>query len=162
MAAKIECSLSLTNSLFAWQDYVRQMIKVFNDAEDMESLDDLHSLCTMMSTICECFRKRHSSQRARAETTVPLVSLNDNGLYEYLLQEDVFLGMAGIMECACQAIGYESLISEFLYKQTTRTTRLTRPRIGISYRKVHASKKWYRSQMIPFEPKYIRHIAYST
>jgi hypothetical protein len=35
------------------QDYVRQMIRVFNDAEDMESLDDLHSLCTMMSTIRE-------------------------------------------------------------------------------------------------------------
>jgi hypothetical protein len=33
-----------------------------------------------------------------AETSVT-VSLNDNGLYEYLLQEDVFLGMAGIMEC---------------------------------------------------------------
>ncbi|KAJ9106115.1 hypothetical protein QFC21_001257 [Naganishia friedmannii] len=59
-------------------DYVRQMIQVFNMAEDMESLEDLHSLCTMMSTI---------------------LSLNDNGLYEYLLQEDVFIGMAGIMEC---------------------------------------------------------------
>jgi hypothetical protein len=40
------------------QDYVRQMIRVFNDAEDMESLDDLHSLCTMMSTIRE-FLQQH-------------------------------------------------------------------------------------------------------
>ncbi|KAJ9112184.1 hypothetical protein QFC20_002365 [Naganishia adeliensis] len=74
-------------------DYVRQMIKVFNDAEDMESLDDLHSLCTMMSTI---------------------LSLNDNGLYEYLLQEDVFLGMAGIMEYDPDYPTYKASYREFL------------------------------------------------
>lgn len=27
------------------------------------------------------------------------MTLNDNGLYEYLLQEDIFVGVAGIMEC---------------------------------------------------------------
>ncbi|GHJ88221.1 hypothetical protein NliqN6_4623 [Naganishia liquefaciens] len=74
-------------------DYVRQMIRVFEVAEDMESLDDLHSLCTMMSTI---------------------LSLNDNGLYEYLLQEDVFLGMAGIMEYDPEYPTYKASYREFL------------------------------------------------
>ena len=84
------------DSLPVQQDYVRQMIRVFEVAEDMESLDDLHSLCTMMSTICKCFA---ASARVGTERSSGQVSLNDNGLYEYLLQEDVFLGMAGIMEC---------------------------------------------------------------
>ncbi|KAJ9098807.1 hypothetical protein QFC19_006284 [Naganishia cerealis] len=74
-------------------DYVRQMIQVFNMAEDMESLEDLHSLCTMMSTI---------------------LSLNDNGLYEYLLQDDVFLGMAGIMEYDPEYPTYKATYREFL------------------------------------------------
>ncbi|KAJ9124080.1 hypothetical protein QFC22_000875 [Naganishia vaughanmartiniae] len=74
-------------------DYVRQMIQVFQTAEDVESLEDLHSLCTMMSTI---------------------LSLNDNGLYEYLLQEDVFLGMAGIMEYDPEYPTYKATYREFL------------------------------------------------
>lgn len=34
-------------------DYVRQMLKVFEAAEDLESLDDLHTLCSMMTIIRE-------------------------------------------------------------------------------------------------------------
>lgn len=74
------------------------MIRVFNDAEDMESLDDLHSLCTMMSTICKYLSALYRNRQSVLKNWWT-VSLNDNGLYEYLLQEDVFLGMAGIMEC---------------------------------------------------------------
>jgi len=34
-----------------------------------------------------------------SDCAFPLVTLNDNGLYEYLLHEDIFVGVAGIMEC---------------------------------------------------------------
>jgi hypothetical protein len=35
------------------QDYVRQMIRVFETAEDLEMLEELHTLCNMMTIIRE-------------------------------------------------------------------------------------------------------------
>jgi len=33
------------------QDYIKQLIGVFDQAEDLESLEDLHALCSLMQTI---------------------------------------------------------------------------------------------------------------
>lgn len=33
------------------QDYIKQMIDVMHVAEDVETLDSLHALCTLMQTI---------------------------------------------------------------------------------------------------------------
>jgi protein phosphatase-4 regulatory subunit 3 len=33
------------------QDYIKQLTVVFEQAEDLESLDDLHALCSLMQTI---------------------------------------------------------------------------------------------------------------
>ena len=35
------------------QDYIKQLITVFDQAEDLESLEDLHALCSLMQTIRE-------------------------------------------------------------------------------------------------------------
>jgi hypothetical protein len=61
------------------QDYVRQMIRVFNDAEDMESLDDLHSLCTMMSTIREYLPFNIRSE-INAETSLDSITQRQRSL----------------------------------------------------------------------------------
>lgn len=103
------------DSLPVQQDYVRQMIRVFEIAEDMESLDDLHSLCTMMSTIRKFFA---ASARVDTERSFGQVSLNDNGLYEYLLQEDVFLGMAGIMECEYLHHSPPTSLTQLLFRRS--------------------------------------------
>ncbi|KIR57878.1 nuclear protein [Cryptococcus bacillisporus CA1873] len=56
----------------------RAMEHILNEAtEDLESLDDLHALCSLMQTI---------------------LLFNDNGIFEYILQDDVFLGVIGMLE----------------------------------------------------------------
>ncbi|OXH35304.1 nuclear protein [Cryptococcus neoformans] len=59
------------------EDYIKQLINVLEQAEDLESLDDLHALCSLMQTI---------------------LLFNDNGIFEYILQDDVFLGVIGMLE----------------------------------------------------------------
>ena len=35
------------------KDYIKQLVDVFKQAEDLESLDNLHALCSCMQTIRE-------------------------------------------------------------------------------------------------------------
>ncbi|KAL8284157.1 hypothetical protein RQP46_004906 [Phenoliferia psychrophenolica] len=58
-------------------DYVKKLIRIHNEAEDLESLPDLHALCRVMQTI---------------------LLLNDNGIFELILRDDVILGVASILE----------------------------------------------------------------
>lgn len=67
-----------------------------HDAEDLESLPDLHALCSLMQTI------RKSPIRSHRHTTrliVRAVMLNDQNIYEYVLRDDMFVDMVGILEC---------------------------------------------------------------
>jgi protein phosphatase-4 regulatory subunit 3 len=41
------------------QDYIKQLIGVFEQAEDLESLEDLHALCALMQTICKPASKKN-------------------------------------------------------------------------------------------------------
>ncbi|BEJ13212.1 hypothetical protein CspHIS471_0303860 [Cutaneotrichosporon sp. HIS471] len=59
------------------EDYIKQLIVVLHQAEDLESLDDLHALCSLMQTI---------------------LMFNDNGIFEYILQDDIFDGVLGMLE----------------------------------------------------------------
>lgn len=34
-------------------DYVKKLIRIHEEAEDLESLSDLHALCRVMQTVCE-------------------------------------------------------------------------------------------------------------
>lgn len=67
-----------------------------HDAEDLESLPDLHALCNLMQTI------RQSPVRSHQHTTWLIfraVMLNDQNIYEYVLRDDMFADMVGILEC---------------------------------------------------------------
>ncbi|ORX34996.1 component of IIS longevity pathway SMK-1-domain-containing protein [Kockovaella imperatae] len=59
------------------EDYIKECIAVHEQAEDLESLDDLHALCSLMQTI---------------------LLLNDNTVFEYILQDDMFVGVLGLLE----------------------------------------------------------------
>nr|XP_019014382.1 uncharacterized protein I206_00464 [Kwoniella pini CBS 10737]OCF53163.1 hypothetical protein I206_00464 [Kwoniella pini CBS 10737] len=59
------------------EEYIKHLITVLDQAEDLESLDDLHALCSLMQTI---------------------ILFNDNGVFEYILQDDVFMGVMGMLE----------------------------------------------------------------
>ena len=65
-----------------------------HDAEDLESIPDLHALCNLMQTL-----RRSSSDRHPRPLTIRVVMLNDQSIYEYVLRDDVFVDMVGILEC---------------------------------------------------------------
>ncbi|KAM0756516.1 DUF625-domain-containing protein [Meredithblackwellia eburnea MCA 4105] len=58
-------------------EYVRKLIRIQREAEEMESLRDLHALCRVMQTI---------------------LLLNDNGIFELVLRDEVILGVVSILE----------------------------------------------------------------
>lgn len=56
------------------------MCEVFREAEDLESIADLHMLCHMMHDI---------------------LNLNDQTIWEYVLEDDNFFDIVSILECEC-------------------------------------------------------------
>lgn len=60
-------------------DYVTKLLPLVNDAEDLESLTDLHRLCNIMKS---------------------LILLNDNTIIENIVTDDYILGVVGALECA--------------------------------------------------------------
>lgn len=59
------------------EDYIRQLIKLVQEAEDLESLVDLHRLCNIMKA---------------------LILMNDNSVIEHLVTDDIVLGVVGALE----------------------------------------------------------------
>lgn len=89
-----EMKIRASSSDFLSQDYIKQMIDVLTMAEDMESLDSLHALCSLMQTI------RGSSHWLRDRLVLPRsVMLNDHSMYEHIVEDDIFLGVVGMLEC---------------------------------------------------------------
>lgn len=76
------------------EHYIKQLIGVLNQAEDLESINDLHALCSLMQTI-RGFRVWDPGLRI----LTPAVMFNDNGIFEYILQDDIFMGVLGMLEC---------------------------------------------------------------
>ncbi|KIY42881.1 DUF625-domain-containing protein [Fistulina hepatica ATCC 64428] len=73
--------------------YVQQLIDVMHTAEDLEQLDDLHAICSLMQTI---------------------LVLADPNLYEHILQDDIFLGVMGILEYDADFLTFKANYREFL------------------------------------------------
>ncbi|ORY90176.1 component of IIS longevity pathway SMK-1-domain-containing protein [Leucosporidium creatinivorum] len=66
-----------TASTIIKNQIVQKLIKVQEEAEDLESLEDLHALCRVMQTI---------------------LLLNDNVIFDLILRDEVILGVASILE----------------------------------------------------------------
>ncbi|KAG8801891.1 Platinum sensitivity protein, partial [Serendipita sp. 399] len=58
-------------------DLVRKLVHLMGDAEDLQSVKDLHQICSLMQAI---------------------LLLNDSNIYEHILRDDVFIDMVGLME----------------------------------------------------------------
>ncbi|WVR03282.1 hypothetical protein IAU60_000273 [Kwoniella sp. DSM 27419] len=80
------------------EDYIKHLINVLEQAEDLESIEDLHALCSLMQTI---------------------LLFNDNGIFEYILQDDVFMGVIGMMEYDPEFPGLKAAYRQF-FQDTAR------------------------------------------
>jgi protein phosphatase-4 regulatory subunit 3 len=61
-------------------DYIPKLIPLVDMAEDLESVSDLHRLCSIMKM---------------------LILLNDTAIIEYVVTDAVILGVVGALECEC-------------------------------------------------------------
>lgn len=60
------------------EGYIDKLIPLVSDAEDMESLPDLHRLCNIMKS---------------------LILLNDNIIIEHVVTDPIIIGVVGALEC---------------------------------------------------------------
>lgn len=70
----------MREKLTAWlmeSQYIRKLTSFFYSVEELEALPSLHMLCIIMQTI---------------------LLLNDSFIFEFILQDDVFLGVVGMLE----------------------------------------------------------------
>jgi protein phosphatase-4 regulatory subunit 3 len=65
------------------EEYIPKLLPLVSVAEDLESLTDLHRLCNIMKT---------------------LILLNDTAIIEYVVTDEVILGVVGALECRLTAI----------------------------------------------------------
>lgn len=63
-------------------DYITKLIPLVSVAEDLESLPDLHRLCSIMKSV---------------------ILLNDNTIIENVVADPLILGVVGALECACRS-----------------------------------------------------------
>jgi protein phosphatase-4 regulatory subunit 3 len=59
-------------------DLITKLVPLVEMSEDLESLGDLHRLCNIMKT---------------------LILLNDTAIIEYVVTDDIVLGVVGALEC---------------------------------------------------------------
>ncbi|KAF8345573.1 component of IIS longevity pathway SMK-1-domain-containing protein [Amanita rubescens] len=105
------------------EEYIKGLIEVMNTAEDLESLDNLHALCSLMQTI---------------------LMLNDLGLYEHILDDDIFFGVVGMLEYDPEFPNHKANYREFLHNtsQFHQPIPIREPQIQ---RKIHHT---YRLQFL--------------
>lgn len=77
------------------EEYIKGMIDVMNQAEDLESLENLHALCSCMQAI---------------------LMLNDHSLYEHILEDDLFFGVVGMLEYDPEFPKHKANYREFLHQ----------------------------------------------
>ncbi|KAF9464813.1 component of IIS longevity pathway SMK-1-domain-containing protein [Collybia nuda] len=105
------------------EDYIKSLIEVMNTAEDLESLDNLHALCSIMQTI---------------------LMLNDHTMYEHILEDDIFFGVVGMLEYDPDFPKHKANYREFL-NQTSHFHEPIPIRDTSIQRKIHHT---YRLQFL--------------
>jgi hypothetical protein len=66
-------------------------VETFRECEDMEDLEGLHHLSSIMKTLSTSFACKNSN--------ILLVLINDVVIIEPIVRDDLILGVAGILEC---------------------------------------------------------------
>lgn len=78
------------------EDYIKSLLEVMVVAEAQENLENLHALCSLMQTIRKS-PKFFDSSSVLIHSFI--VMLNDHSMYEHILEDDLFLGVVGMLEC---------------------------------------------------------------
>jgi protein phosphatase-4 regulatory subunit 3 len=68
------------------KDYIRKLVPLVEVAEDLESLNDLHKLCTIVRT---------------------LILLNDHTILDHVVTDELFMGVVGALECKIKIPFYQ-------------------------------------------------------
>ncbi|TFK66581.1 DUF625-domain-containing protein [Pluteus cervinus] len=105
------------------EEYFKALIEVMHTAEDIESLENLHALCSITQTI---------------------LMLNDHGLYEHVLEDDIFFGVVGMLEYDPEFPEFKANYRDFL-NQITHFHQPIPIREPAIQRKVHHT---YRLQFL--------------
>ncbi|KAF8969370.1 component of IIS longevity pathway SMK-1-domain-containing protein [Flammula alnicola] len=105
------------------EDYIKSLIKVMGDAEDLESLENLHALCSLMQTI---------------------LLLNDHSMYEHILEDEIFFGVVGMLEYDPDFPGHKANYRDFLHNTAQFHQPIPMRDIAIQ-RKIHHT---YRLQFL--------------
>ncbi|KAG8956851.1 Platinum sensitivity protein [Tulasnella sp. 424] len=79
------------------EDYIKGLIDVLGQAEDLEALGDLHALCNLMQTI---------------------LMMNDHSIYDYILQDDIYMGVIGMLEYDPDFPTYKASFRDYLANST--------------------------------------------
>lgn len=66
------------------EDYIRKLLPLIEMAEDLEALNELHRLNKIMKMF---------------------ILLNDNQVVEYMVSEDMVMGVLAALECTCSLRG---------------------------------------------------------
>lgn len=105
------------------EEYIKQMIDTMTQAEDLENIEELHALCSLTQTI---------------------LTLNDHSLFDHVLDDDIFMGVVGMLEYDPDFPAYKANYRAFLQTSTRYHSPLpiSDPQI---VRKVHAT---YRLQFL--------------
>jgi hypothetical protein len=132
---EIENAMRMANSTAAGRDalakftvsadYVTKLVPLVEMAEDLESLSDLHRLCTIMKT---------------------LILLNDTAIIEYAVTDDVVLGVVGALECASQMSIADALLLVADCLQMIRTFQAIRLITGNTFPMNRDSRKSSKSK----------------
>ena len=86
------------------QDYIPKLIPLVDMAEDLESVSDLHRLCSIVKM---------------------LILLNDTAIIEYVVTDPVVLGVVGALECEYWSLRPPTWFADIA--QTTQTFLYTKP-----------------------------------
>ncbi|RDX55399.1 DUF625-domain-containing protein [Lentinus brumalis] len=105
------------------EEYIKALIDVFHQAEDLESLVDLHALFGCMQTI---------------------LLLNEHSLYEHILDDEIFQGVVGILEYDPEFPNYKANYRDFL-RETAHFHQPIPIRDDAIQRKIHHT---YRLQFL--------------
>jgi hypothetical protein len=98
--------------------YIPLLIPLVDMAEDLESVSDLHRLCSIMKM---------------------LILLNDTSIIEYVVHDDVILGVVGALECESNAQTIYAVSNTF---QMTPTFLYTKQIIGSTSPMNRSSRRW--------------------
>lgn len=118
--------------------YIPKLIPLVEMAEDLESVSDLHRLCSIMKM---------------------LILLNDSAIIEFVVTDDVVLGVVGALECRRTSSYGEAPANS---KQMTRIFLFTRPTTGSICQTHQSSKRSSRSTTLSSSRRFTPPIDYNT